>query len=419
MQVTFTIMEKDPARIPVRLQKPRVRNPAPMARIVVAMSGGVDSSVVAALLHERGHDVIGVTLNVWPESSSSGGASAKACCGNSAVEDARRVAGRLGIPYYVLNFKDLFRRRVIDDFVAEYRRGRTPNPCVRCNQHVKFGPVLDRADALGAEFVATGHYARRDVDPVTGRYRLRTAADRSKDQSYVLFPMAQDDLARTIFPLGDLSKAEVRQHAERFGLQVANKPESMDICFVPGSRYGEFIDKLGGSERGGGPVIDVSGRVRGMHAGIERFTVGQRRGLGISSGEPLYVVAIDPERNAVIVGTGDDLLASGLVADSLNLVAIPALNGPRRCTARIRHRMEPAPATAMPAPEVGPDAVRVIFDTPQRAVTAGQAVVLYDGDVLLAGATIVRGEPRRAAEGKGPPHLAAPPRTVGAGSTAR
>jgi tRNA-specific 2-thiouridylase len=364
-----------------------------MARIVVAMSGGVDSSVVAALLHEQGHDVIGVTLNVWPEGSSSDGASAKACCGNSAVEDARRVAGRLGIPYYVLNFKELFRRRVIDDFVAEYRRGRTPNPCVRCNQHVKFGPVLDRADALGAELVATGHYVRRDIDPVTGRYQLRTATDRSKDQSYVLFPMAQDDLARTIFPLGDLSKSEVRQHAERFGLQVARKPESMGICFVPGSRYGKFIDTVGGSERGGGPVIDVSGRVMGMHAGIERFTVGQRRGLGISSGEALYVVAIDPERNAVVVGTRGDLLAGGLVADALNLVALPGLDGPRRCTARIRHRMDPAPATAMPAPEVGPDAIRVIFDTPQRAVTAGQSVVLYDGDVLLGGATIVKAEP--------------------------
>lgn len=367
-----------------------------MARIVVAMSGGVDSSVVAALLHEQGHDVIGVTLNVWPEGTSGDGGKAKACCGNSAVEDARRVAARLGMPYYVLNFRELFRRRVIDDFVAEYRRGRTPNPCVRCNQHVKFGPVLDRADALGAEYVATGHYVRRDFDHVTGRFRLRKATDTAKDQSYVLFPMAQDELARTIFPLGDLTKTEVRRLAERFGLQVATKPESMDICFVPGSRYGEFIDKEGGSQRGAGPVIDVTGRVRGMHSGIERFTVGQRRGLGIAGDEALYVVAIDPERNAVIVGNGNHLVSRGLVADGFNLVALSRLDGPQRCTARIRHRMEPASAIATPAPDIGPHAVRVTFDLPQRAVTAGQAVVLYDGDVLLGGATILRPEPVRA-----------------------
>jgi len=380
-----------------------------MARIVVAMSGGVDSSVVAALLKHQGHDVIGVTLNVWPEtataatilSDDNGDASgtdgmgntkstarSRACCGNSAVDDARRVADLLDIPYYVLNFRELFREYVIADFVREYARGRTPNPCVRCNQHVKFRPVLQRAAALGADYVATGHYVRRDQDPETGRFRLRKALDPSKDQSYVLFPMQQDELARTLFPLGDLPKAETRRLAHEYGLPVADKAESMEICFVPDNKYARYVERAAPETAQPGPIVDIAGRYLGEHPGVIHFTVGQRRGIGITSPEPLYVIGIEPERNAVVVGPDKDLMCRELLAEDLNLVALPELTEALRCRARIRYRMSEAPATLIPAPEEGEGVCRVVFDEPQRAITPGQAVVFYDGDVVLGGATI-------------------------------
>ncbi len=379
-----------------------------MARIVVAMSGGVDSSVTAALLKHQGHDVIGVTLNVWPDEATGpgqpdDGTRSKACCGISAVDDARRVADALDIPYYVLNFRDLFREYVIADFVREYTRGRTPNPCVRCNQHVKFRPVLQRAAALGAEYVATGHYVRRDQDPLTGRFRLRKAKDRSKDQSYVLVPMQQEELARTLFPLGDYAKAETRRLAETFGLSVAGKPESMEICFVPDNKYGRYVAAQAPGAAQPGPILDSQGRYLGEHPGILHFTVGQRKGLGLTSAEPLFVLAIEPERNAVIVGSDGDLLCHDLLADGLNLVALPELTEPLRCLARIRYRMQEAPATLEPAPEHGLDAVRVRFDDPQRAITPGQAVVFYDGDVVLGGATIASTQPSEVSRDMAPP----------------
>jgi tRNA-specific 2-thiouridylase len=364
-----------------------------MARIVVAMSGGVDSSVTAALLKRDGHDVIGVTLNVWPDTAADEVTRAKACCGISAVDDARRVADVLEIPYYVLNFRELFREYVIADFVREYTRGRTPNPCVRCNQHVKFRPVLQRAAALGAEYVATGHYVQRDQDPQTGRYRLRKAVDVAKDQSYVLYPMQQDELARTLFPLGGLPKTETRRLAQELGLPVAGKPESMEICFVPDNRYGNYVREQAPAAMQPGPILDGSGRYLGEHPGVALFTVGQRKGLGLSSPEPLFVVAIEPERNALIVGTDKDLLSRELVADDLNLVALPSLEGPLRCRARLRYRMHEAPATVEPLPDQGNGMVRVMFDEPQRAITPGQAVVFYDDDVLLGGATIAAAVP--------------------------
>ncbi|HXI18139.1 MAG TPA: tRNA 2-thiouridine(34) synthase MnmA [Chloroflexota bacterium] len=385
-----------------------------MARIVVAMSGGVDSSVVAALLKHQGHDVIGVTLNVWPETATAATilsddssdtsapdrvgdvkstAHSRACCGNSAVDDARRVADLLDIPYYVLNFRELFREYVIADFVREYSRGRTPNPCVRCNQHVKFRPVLQRAAALGADYVATGHYVRRDQDPATGRFRLRKALDPSKDQSYVLFPMQQDELARTLFPLGDLPKAETRRLAHEYGLPVADKAESMEICFVPDNKYARYVERSAPETAQPGPILDIAGRYLGEHPGVINFTVGQRKGIGITSPEPLYVIGIEPERNAVVVGPDKDLMCRELLAEDLNLVSLPELTGAMRCRARIRYRMSDARATLIPAPEQGEGGCRVIFDEPQRAITPGQAVVFYDGDVVLGGATITTALP--------------------------
>jgi tRNA-specific 2-thiouridylase len=366
-----------------------------MARIVVAMSGGVDSSVTAALLKQQGHDVIGVTLNVWPDQHVDEATRAKACCGISAVDDARRVADLLEIPYYVLNFRELFREYVIADFVREYQRGRTPNPCVRCNQHVKFRPVLQRAAALGAELIATGHYVRRDFEPTTGRYRLRKAADPRKDQSYVLFPLEQDELARTIFPLGDLPKTETRRLAQELGLPVAHKPESMEICFVPGNRYGDYVRARVPEAATPGPIVDWQGRYLGEHPGVAFFTVGQRKGLGLSGAEPLYVLAIEPERNALVVGPDLGLMCRELLADDLNLVALPRLDEPVRCSARIRYRMQEAPAWLEPVFVAGEELVRVTFDEPQRAITPGQAVVFYDGDVVLGGATIRESVPCR------------------------
>jgi tRNA-specific 2-thiouridylase len=258
--------------------------------------------------------------------------------------------------------------------------------------------VLQRAAALGAEYVATGHYVRRDRDPVTGRYRLRKAVDASKDQSYVLFPMKQDELARTLFPLGDRPKSQTRRLAEELGLPVAHKPESMEICFVPDNRYARYVEVQAPAASRPGPIVDSQGRYRGEHPGIVHFTVGQRKGLGLTSAEPLYVIDIDPERNAIVVGSDADLLCRELIAEDLNLVALERLDGPLRCRARIRYRMQEAPAIVEPIPKAGEGVVRVTFDAPQRAITPGQAAVFYDGDVVLGGATIVS-----AVHGTGPP----------------
>ena len=361
-----------------------------MARIVVAMSGGVDSSVTAALLHAQGHDVIGVTLDVWPAETPQAQRQRKACCGTSAVEDARRVADRLGIPYYVLNFRELFRETVIADFVREYQRGRTPNPCVRCNQHVKFRPVLARAAILGADYIATGHYVRREQDARTGRYVLRRAGDRQKDQSYVLWPVQQDELARTLFPLSDVDKQEVRALARSFGLAVADKPESQEICFVPAGGYRRYLQQVAPETLEPGIMLSTEGEVLGQHPGVAFFTLGQRRGLGFAHSQPMYVVDIQPERNVVVVGDEADIYTRELLAEEVNWVALSTLDSPQRVLARVRYRMAVAPATVYPAEPAG--TMRVVFDEPQRAITPGQSVVLYDDDLLLGGGIITATE---------------------------
>jgi len=357
-------------------------------RVVVGMSGGVDSSVAAALLKEQGYDVIGVTLNLSPRIE---GVEAwerdDSCCGLSAVEDARRVADRLGIPHYVLNFRDIFAEKVIANFLEEYRRGRTPNPCIRCNDHIKFGTVLLKARALQADLVATGHYARITTDPETGRRLLCKARDLQKDQSYVLYVLTQEELRRTIFPLGEMTKQETRELARRLGLPVANKPESQEICFVSERRYSDFLLKLAPDIARPGPIVDLDGRVLGEHRGIAFYTIGQRRGLGITSRETLYVIDLDAETGTVVVGPEEALYDRVLEADEVNMVSVPEIREPRRVQARIRYRMPDADAWVS---QPTPDTLRIEFVQPQRAITPGQAVVCYDGDIVLAGGTIRR-----------------------------
>lgn len=355
-------------------------------RVVVGMSGGVDSAVAAALLKEQGYDVVGVTLNLSPKvDDADAWERDDSCCGLSASEDARRVADRIGIPHYVLNFRDVFAEKVIANFLDEYRHGRTPNPCIRCNNHIKFGTVLFKARALNADLVATGHYARVETDPETGRRVLRKAVDLRKDQSYVLYVLTQDELQRTMFPLGEMTKDETRALARKLNLPVANKPESQDICFVNERNYSDFLQKLAPDIAQPGPIVDLNGRVVGEHRGVAFHTIGQRRGLGLVSKDPLYVIDVDAESRTIFVGPEEALFDSELIADEANLVSAAALPEPIPVQARIRYRMADAPATVV---QVAPDRLRVCFEQPQRAITPGQAVVCYDGDVVVAGGTI-------------------------------
>ncbi len=357
-------------------------------RIVVGMSGGVDSSVAAALLVEQGYEVVGVTLRVWPwREPEDPGARFGSCCSPETVEDARQVARRLGIPYYLLNHEREFDRTVIANFAGEYLAGRTPSPCVVCNREVKFGSLLRRALAWEATAVATGHYARTTRDPVTNRFLLWKAEDSRKDQSDFLWPLTQAQLAAARFPVGDLTKDEVRIKARALGLVTADKPESQEICFIPDNDYRSFLRQRAPEAFRPGPIVDGHGRVLGSHRGIADYTVGQRRGLGLSSDRPLYVVALDSERNAVVVGEGSDLETNRLVATQVNYIPFDCLDGELRVTAKIRHSHNPAPATLRP---IATDQVEVIFDVPQRAVTPGQSVVFYQGDLVVGGGIISR-----------------------------
>lgn len=372
-------------------------------RVLVAMSGGVDSSVAAAVLKERGFEVIGATMQIWPRSLPVGDREG-GCCSLAAVEDARRVAAILGIPYYVLNFQEKFEEEVISYFAREYASGRTPNPCIRCNQRVKFGHLLRKAREIGAAFIATGHYARTRRDPDTGRHLLLKARDPRKDQTYVLYSMTQDELAHTLFPVGDFTKDETRRIAASLGLPVAEKRESQEICFIPDDDYRKFLREYLPETRKPGPILDLEGNVLGEHEGIAFYTIGQRKGLGIASTEPFYVVDLDPERNAVIVGRAGDVMAEGLVAADLNWIPFDRLYEPIRVEAKIRYYTPAVGATVAPvaahsgdhqscrgvAEDPNPNEVEVRFASPQRAVTPGQSVVFYDGDVVVGGGVISR-----------------------------
>jgi tRNA-uridine 2-sulfurtransferase len=353
-------------------------------RVVVAMSGGVDSSVAAALLARDGHDVVGLSMQLYDHSDREGGVRFGTCCTIDDLHDARRVAARIGIPHYIVNFERQFAETVIANFVSEYSSGRTPIPCVHCNGDLKFATLVARAEGMGADFVATGHYARVDLDPDTGRYHLKRGADSAKDQSYFLFTLDQAQLAHAMFPVGDLDKAAVREQARELGLNVAEKPDSHEICFVADGDHAAFLERQA-TMVGGGAIRDTGGQVIGRHEGLHRFTVGQRKGLGLSSPIPLYVVGLDAAANSVIVGPKDALERSTLTASGVNWISGERPEGGLRVTARIRHRHREAPATIDP---IHGNRVQVRFDEPQSAVAPGQAVVFYAGDVVVGGGWI-------------------------------
>lgn len=358
--------------------------------IVVAMSGGVDSAVAAALLARQGLPVVGVTLRTWPSlRPEDPGQRFDSCCSPGAVEDARSVAQALGIPYYVLNYEAEFDREVIQYFTEAYLHGETPNPCVPCNSRLKFGSLYARARGWGATRVATGHYARVEYHPATGRYRLRRAVDARKDQSYFLYSLTQEQLAAALFPVGHLRKEETRRIAAELGLAVADKPDSQEICFVPRD-YRAYLRERVGAAIQPGTIRDVTGAVRGQHQGIAFYTVGQRRGLGITSSQPLYVIDLDPARNEVVVGEDQELWTQELEVERVHLIAVERLTGPQRVLAKVRYAQAPAAATAIPLAD---DRVRLCFAEPQRAVAPGQAAVFYDEndpDLVVGGGTILR-----------------------------
>ena len=362
------------------------------AKIAVAMSGGVDSSAAALLLREAGHDLMGLTLRLSP-----------VCAPDPALPDpsgmpltrdeydAQTVAGQLNIPHRVLDMTRDFRERVIEPFVCAYEAGQTPNPCTLCNRNLKFGELLKQARLMGCEKVATGHYSIIQYDSGSGRYLLRRAVHPEKDQSYVLYSLTQEQLSRSLFPLGGLSKEEIREAAAGHGLVSAHRTDSQDICFIPDGDYAAFIQRWRGHDYPSGPFVDEAGHQLGEHSGIIHYTVGQRRGLGVSSNHGrLYVKEVRPADNTVVLSENSSLFSRTLTADRLNLIPTDRLDGPVKLRAKVRYRMTEQPCTVE---QTGPDSIRVTFDQPQRAVTPGQAVVLYDGDLVVGGATILKGEP--------------------------
>lgn len=354
-------------------------------KVVVGMSGGVDSSVAAWLLKEQGYDVIGVTMQIWQDEENEVQEENGGCCGLSAVDDARRVASSIGIPYYVMNFKQEFQKSVIDYFTKEYLNGRTPNPCIACNRYVKWEALLQRSLSIGADYIATGHYAR--IDKLSnGRYAIRRSATLAKDQTYALYNLTQEQLEHTLMPVGNYSKDQIREMAEKIGLQVANKPDSQDICFVPDGDYASFIEENADATIRQGNFVTPDGKILGKHKGIIHYTVGQRKGLGLALGYPAFVLEIRPETDEVVIGTYEESLTYTLRANELNFMSVEDITEPIRVFAKIRYNHKGAWCTVE---KTGEDEITCTFEEPIRAVTPGQAVVLYDGEYVLGGGTIL------------------------------
>lgn len=353
-------------------------------KALIAMSGGVDSSVAAKQMQAEGFDCIGCTMRLF-ENDVIGQDLLASCCSLENTRDAKSVCDTLGIPHHIFHFENLFRESVILPFIEAYAKGRTPNPCIACNRSLKWHHLFDKMQSLGCDLLVTGHYARIGRDEKSGRYLLKKAVDHSKDQSYVLYMMTQEQLSCTRFPLGEQAKSETRAEAVDAGFQNAKKHDSQDICFVPDGDYAAFIERYSGQVYPPGDFIDSDGNVLGRHKGIIHYTIGQRRGLGIPAAHRYYVVSIDSDANTVTLGLDDDLFSTTLIADQINLISVPKIEGEMRLLAKIRYRHKEQPASVT---QISDDEIRVVFDEPQRAITAGQAVVLYDGDVVVGGGTI-------------------------------
>lgn len=354
-------------------------------KVLVGMSGGVDSAVAAALLQEQGYQVLGVTLNLWDGKKEAGCNIGKTCCSLEDVEDARAVAYNLGIPFYVLNMKDLFRHKVVDYFMETYLEGKTPNPCVACNRFIKFDAMLEKAISLGCDSISTGHYARVEFNPETGRYLLRKSADPAKDQSYVLYMLEQHQLERLVLPLGGMSKSETREVAREKGLRVFEKPDSQDICFVEDGKYADFIAEHSNKEIKPGNFVDKDGKVLGNHKGIVHYTIGQRRGLGIVSEAPLYVVEKNIENNTVVLARREDTLVTTFFAGDMNYILLDQPTEPFQAEVKVRYSAKEAVATVYPLEN---KRARIEFATPQAFVAPGQIVVMYQGEYVLGGGVI-------------------------------